>query len=706
MAAIKTTTAVVASLAVCASLATVARAEPSPPMAARKRVTMTVHGTSLSDDYRWLERAQDPAVRRHLQQENAHTEAILGKLGPLKQTLNEEITALLNVEYDDPPERYRSYCYSKHYDPKLDYSIYYRQKNCDGEREILIDLNTQKRPNGFASVGDWDVSLDETRYAYTLDLTGNERHALVVIDIKTKKPVTKAIPDVADFAFAGDEVIFYVTLDPTTRRAYRLYRRDLKQPKSKDTLIYEERDPKFSLDLDTTRSDGLLILTSGSHHHNEVRILPRQKPLDAWKIVNRREENFYAYVEDRGDTLYVLTDHDAPNYKLCKTPLATPTSEHWQTIVAHDPDALLENLVVLEHFTAVEVNRPGKPEITILDADDQPLRTITFDKPVYELSLGRNLDYHASTVRYTTETPIEPDRVEDLDPQSGETNVIWKAPVPGYDPQRYAVQRLWIPSHDKQKIPVTLYYRTDHHGDDPQPLLLRGYGAYGDSYGYGFSSWSIPLLNRGVVIARAHVRGGSEMGRAWHESGRRQYKTNSFDDLISVEEALISRGYTTADQLILSGGSAGGLLMAATINARPDLCRAALLDVPFVDVIGSMLNPKLPLSIEERLEWGDPTKREDFLYMRSYSPYQNLKPQAYPTVMLRTSLHDSRVMYWEPVKYAARLRSLSTSNNPVLLHIDLGGAGHGGRSGRKAGIEETVDELLFYLWVIAQPKTP
>lgn len=684
---------------------TTARADLEPPMATRKRTTTTHHGTTLHDDYRWLERAGDPAVKKHLARENAYTQGLLAAAAPLQKQLVAELAELSDVVYDDPPERYRSYCYGKHHDPKLEYPVHYRQRDCDGEREVLLDLNTLRGKSRFASLGDWDISLDETRFAYTLDLVGSERHSLYVRDLKTGRALTKPIPNVSDFAFAGEETLFYVTIDPGTLRPFRLYRRSLGTPTRPDVLVYEEKAPTFSLSLDTSRSDKLLMLVAGSHSHNEVRILPRDKPLEPWRIVNKREDQHYVYVEDRGDVLYILTDADAPNYRLCRAPLATPTQEHWQPILLHDPDALIENLVVLEQFTAVEVTRNGHPELVIFDAADQKLRAVSFDQPVYDLALGRNLDYHATTIRYSFDTPVDPPRVDDLDPVSGETTVVWRMPVPGYNPNRYGMVRLWVPSHDKQRIPVTLYFRKDRETEDPQPLLLRGYGAYGESYGYGFSSWLIPLLNRGVVIARAHVRGGSEMGRAWHEGGRRKQKQNSFEDLISVEEALIARGYTTAEQLIVSGGSAGGLLVAAALNLRPELCRAVLLDVPFVDVLGSMLNPKLPLSIEERLEWGDPTNKDDFLLMRSYSPYQNLKPQAYPMVMLRTSLNDSRVMFWEPVKYAARLRALSTSGNPVLVHVDLDGAGHLGRSGRTAAREETAEELAYYLWAFDQPRT-
>ncbi len=695
------------SLATLGLLAAAALAEaPQPPMPQRRHTTSMVHGTRLGDEYRWLEKIGDPQVRKHLQRENAYAAAQLAAIEPKRKQLVEELTALTEVEYDDPPERYRGFCYAKHYDPKLDHPVLFRQRDCQGPREVLLDLNQIKTKSGFVALGDWDVSPDEQRFAYSLDTDGRERNTLFVRELATGKAIGKPILDVADFSFAANDVLFYVALDRTTQRPARLYRRNLAQPKSADVLVYEERDPTFSLDLDSTRSDDWIVLTSGSHDHNEVRILSRSKPFEPARLVNRREQRCYVHVENRGDTLYIMTDAEAPNYRLVKAPVATPTVEHWQPVVAHDPNALIENLIVLEHFTALEIVKPGQPQILVLDEQDHPLRTVAFDQQVYDLNLSRNLDYHRTTIRYSFETPVEPARVDEIEPISGETQSIWRAPVPGYDAQRYAVEWMWVPSHDGQRVPVTLYYRKDRHTDEPQPLILRGYGAYGESYGYGFSSWLVPLLNRGVVVARAHVRGGSELGRKWHEAGRRRHKANSFLDLIAVEEALISRGYTSAQQLILAGGSAGGLLVAATINLRPDLCRAAMLDVPFVDVVGSMLNPKLPLSVEERLEWGDPTKRDDYLYMRAYSPYQNLRPQPYPTVMLRTSVNDSRVMYWEPVKYAARLRVVSTSSNPVLLRVELDGAGHLGRSGRKASIAETAEELAYYMWIFDTPPPP
>src|SRR6266849_1175021 len=594
------------------------------------------------------------------------------------------------------PYRLRGYLYFTRTEEGKQYPVHCRRDSEGVPEELLLDLNALAQGHSFLSLGVFAVSDDNQLLAYSLDTTGFRQFTLQIKDLRTSVTLPVRIERVTSAAWAADNrTLFYSVEDETTKRSYRLYRH-VPGANEPDALIYEEADERFRLEVERTRSAAFLLLTVASHTTSEVRFLAAQQPTGEFRLIAPREDNHEYYVDHHpgaesnpsGGVFYIRTNSGGRTFRLATAPVNDPHRDSWREFIPNRPDVMLASAQAFASHLAVYERENGLPYLRVVPLgvnSSDPLAVshrIEFREPVYNASLGANPEFVTDHLRFQYESFITPRSVFDYDLRTGEQILRKQQPVlGGYDPSQYTSERVFARAPDATTIPLSVVYRRDTPRDGSAPLLLYGYGSYGISVPVNFSSNRLSLLDRGVIYAIAHVRGGGELGKPWHEAGRMHKKRNTFTDFIASAERLIALHYTSVDRLIIEGGSAGGLLMGAVANLRPDLFRMVISHVPFVDVLNTMLDASLPLTVGEYEEWGNPQNATDYFYMKSYCPYMNLERKPYPTMLVKTSLNDSQVMYWEPAKYVAKLRALKTDANPLLLKINMG-AGHAGASGR------------------------
>ncbi|HEY0944514.1 MAG TPA: S9 family peptidase, partial [Opitutaceae bacterium] len=533
--------------------------------------------------------------------------------------------------------------------------------------------------------------------AHTLDYTGYRQYALQVKDLRTGRLLLKhPIERVTSVAWALDnDTLFFTQEDPVAKRSYLLGRVSLKTGKVE--TLYEEKDELYDIDLSRSLDGRYVFCTSTSKETSEVRALRADEPAGSFHVLIPREDDHEYYAEHRDGLFYFVTNRDAENFRVVTAPVDTPEVAHWKDFVPHNPAVRVESVELFAHHAVVSELEGGLPYLRVIELDTAAQHRIAFPEPAYEAALDINLEFDTSVVRFNYQSPVTPASIFDYDMATHSRVLVKQQEVlGGFDASHYTCERIFAPASDGTRVPVTLVYRRDLRKDGPQPLLLYGYGSYGYSLPDTFSSNRISLLDRGLIYAIAHIRGGGELGEPWHDRGKMKVKMNTFTDFIACAEHLVSTGYTTPAQLVTEGGSAGGLLIGAVINLRPDLWHAAILDVPFVDVINTMLDASLPLTTSEYLEWGNPNEPEEYRWIRAYSPYDNIGPQAYPHLLVNVSLHDSQVPYWEGAKFAARLRATKTDSNALLLKTNLD-AGHGGASGRYDALKEVAFDYAFLL---------
>jgi len=689
---------------------------PRPPTARRQPVEHVIHGDRRVDDYVWLRDKHNPEVIAHLNAENAYTDAILRDTAPFQEKLYQEMLGRILQTDLSVPYRLRGYLYFTRTEEGKQYLMHLRRRDTENApEELLLDLNALAAGHSFLSLGAFAVSDDNSLLAYSLDTTGFRQYTLQIKNLTTGETLPVRIERVTSAAWAADNrTLFYTVEDETTKRSYRLYRHVLGATEL-DTLLYEERDERFRLDVERTRSGAFLLLTIASHTTSEVRFLAAAQPNADFRLIAPREDNHEYYADhhpglsgDRsGGVFYIRTNSGGRTFRLMTAAVGDPRSDGWREFIPNRPEVMLASAQAFASHLVLYEREGGLPYLRILplgevarDAAGDPLASsqrIAFSEPVYNASLGANPEFVTGHVRFQYESFITPRSVFDFDLRTGQQILRKQQPVlGGYDPSQYASERLLARAPDSTTIPLSVVYRRDTPRDGSAPLLLYGYGSYGISVPVNFSSNRVSLLDRGVIYAIAHVRGGGELGKPWHDAGRMHKKGNTFTDFIAAAERLIALRYTSPRQLIIEGGSAGGLLMGAVANLRPDLFRIVISHVPFVDVLNTMLDASLPLTVGEYEEWGNPQIAADYLYMKSYCPYTNLERKAYPTMLVKTSLNDSQVMYWEPAKYVAKLRTLKTDSNPLLLKINMG-AGHGGASGRYDYLREIALDYAFLL---------
>lgn len=676
-----------------------ALAAADPPVAKKQPVVTKLHGDTRTDNYDWLKDKKDPEVIKYLDAENAYTATVMKPLEPLREKLYKEMLGRIQQTDLSVPTRDRGYWYYSRTVEGQQYPIFCRKKGTlDTAEEVLLDGNEMAKGEKFFSVGPRAVSDDGNLLAFATDTTGFREYMLSVKDLRTGKLVETKLVKVAGFAWAADNsTLFYVTEDHA-KRPHKLWRHQIGVPRDDDPCVYEEKDELYRLSVSRSRDRKYLFRNSNSATTDEWSYLAADAPAGEWKLVLPREEKHEYGVEHRDGLFYLRTNKgDATNFKIVTCPVGDHDPKGWKDFRPYDANILVNDFDVYKNHVVVTEREAGLPHVRVIDLRTGKDHRVTFPEPVYEAFPGGTPEYDTDAIRFTYTSLVTPSSVYEYHLDTKERKLLKRTPVlGGYDPELYTSERIHAIAKDGTKVPISLVYKKGLKKDGTAPLLLYGYGSYGATLPAGFNSSRLSLLDRGVVYAQAHIRGGSDLGRPWYDAGKMMNKKNTFTDFIACADHLVNAKYGARDRLVIQGGSAGGLLVGATVNMRPDLCKAAVLQVPFVDVVNTMLDPNLPLTVQEYLEWGNPNKTEEYEYLKSYCPYTNLAKRAYPAILVTTSLNDSQVMYHEPTKYVAKLRTLKTDTNPLLLKCNMAG-GHGGHSGRYDALKEQAFDMAFML---------
>lgn len=674
-----------------------------PPEAVRIPKRTTLHGETLDDPYFWLREKENPAVRAYLEAENAYADAVTAPLDGLTSSLYDEMLARIQEDDTSAPYRFRGYEHWVQMVKGHQYPIHHRRRLSESGQEetdeTTVDVNVLAEGKTFMSLGAYEMSDDGRLLAYSTDDTGFRQYRLHVKDLTTGALWSRTFEKTISAAWAADSKTLFFTEEDQAKRAARLFRVTAFSD-AEPVLVLEEADERFSLDIHRSRSGAFLFLITASHTTSEFRLLDASTPEASPKLVAARRQDHEYEMDHQGDRFLVRTNDRGRNFRLVEVPVDTPGEAHWRELVPHRDGVMLESVVSFEDHAVLCERSAGLPRFRSLRRDGSSGIDAIFDEPTYSAFPRDNYEYAATTFRYAYQSLVTPPSVFDLDLITGKSTLVKQTEVLGsFDRAHYVSEWISAPAADGTPIPISIVRRRDTTIDGTAPMHLLGYGSYGYPYPVSFVSSRLSLLDRGFVIALAHIRGGGEMGKPWHDAGRMAAKMTTFTDFVTCAANLIDRGYTSSTRLVIEGGSAGGLLMGAVVNLRPDLMRAVIAKVPFVDVINSMSDETLPLTVGEFEEWGNPKVLEDYKVMRAYCPYTNLERRAYPAILLRNSFNDSQVMYWEAAKYAARLRTLKTDDTPLLLRT-LMGAGHGGASGRYDALRETASDYAFMLWQV------
>ncbi|HVQ78223.1 MAG TPA: S9 family peptidase [Candidatus Binatia bacterium] len=672
---------------------------PAPPVARRIPQVLGIHGDLRRDDYSWLRDKDAPEVLAYLRAESAFADAMMQPTHSLQEELYREMVGRIKEDDSSVPFRRGAHLYYSRTEKGKQYPIMCRKALApDAVEEVTLDLNALAAGHPFFSLGAFTVSDDANRLAYSTDVTGFREYTLVTRDLRDGSEAAERVPCVSGVAWGADPgEVFYVAEDEA-KRPYRLYRHRLGTPVAADALIYEEVDALFRLHVWRSRSRAYLFAMSRSFTSAEVRYVRADRPAGAWALVAPREKDHEYDIDHRGDLFYIRTNAGGMrNFRVVTAEVADPRPERWTELIAHRDEVMLDDVEMFAEHCVIHEREDGLVRLHVTDLESGATHHIAFPEPAYEVESEANVEFSAATYRFRYESLVTPASVFDYDVRARTRALLKQTEVlGGYDPAAYRSERVYATAPDGVRIPISVVCRRETPRDGTAPMILAGYGAYGIPYPVTFSSSRLSLLDRGLTVAIAHVRGGGEMGKRWHDAGRMMAKRNSFTDFVAAADFLAKVGYTAADRLAIEGGSAGGLLVGAVLNLRPDLCRIAVLRVPFLDVINTMLDESLPLTVGEFEEWGNPKILEHYAYMATYCPYSNLRPVAYPAMLVRTSLNDSQVMYWEPAKYVAKLRAIRPDDTPLLLKINMD-AGHGGASGRYDFLREIAYDYAFVL---------
>ena len=667
-----------------------------PPMAKKIAKTDVLHGEKLVDDYFWMRDRKNPEVKAYLETENAYAEAYMKPTEAFQAKLYQELLGRIKETDLSVPYRRGEYFYYSRTEKGKQYPIFCRKKgSVEAPEQVMLDLNDMARGERFMSVAELEVSDDGNLLAYTTDNIGFREYKLHVKDLSTGKDFPESVEKVSSAAWAADNKTLFYTVDDHAKRPYRLYRHTLGADPKTDVLVYEEKDEMYRVNVHRSRSRKVLFLVSGSHTADEWRYLPADTPAASFTVISPREKEHEYAVDHRGELFYIRTNKGCRNFRVMTASVAGLGQESWKELVPCRPAVMVSGLDVFANHAVVLEREDGLPRIRVIDLATKAEHRVEFAEPVYAVGPQANEEFDTRLFRFGYQSFTTPQSVFDYDMASRERKLLKRTEVlGGYDPERYQSERRYATAKDGTKIPISIVYRKGFVANGKAPLWLNGYGSYGAPSFATFNSNRFSLLDRGFVFAIAHLRGGGEMGKPWHDAGKMMSKKNTFTDFIAVAEQLIADKYTSKDRLVIEGGSAGGLLMGAVANMRPDLFKIVVTRVPFVDVINTMLDESLPLTVGEFEEWGNPKKKEEYEYIKTYSPYDNLAAKAYPTMLVKTSFDDSQVMYWEPAKYVAKLRSLKTDKNPLVFKINMAG-GHGGSSGRYDRLKELAFDYAF-----------
>lgn len=669
----------------------------TPPQARKEPETSRLHGDLRVDEYGWLRKKGTKEVNDYLNAENAYTKAVMKPTEALQKRLYDEIVGRIKETDLDVPVLDNGYYYYSRTEKGKSYPIYCRKKGTmTAKEQVLLDLNVLGKGLKYIDLGTSAVSDDGNLMAYTIDTTGFREYQLFVKDLRTGVVLPDRLGKANQVEWASDnKTLWFVTEDEAKRwnKAWR-YRIG---SRTKPVPVYEEKDRLYWFFIGRSRDKKYLFLTSSSAETSEVRSIPCATPAASPRLVVKRRDKHEYSVDHRGGLFYIRTNDKGRNFRLVVAPASDPAEKNWKEMIAHRDDQMLSGVDVFKRFMVVSERRGGFPVLLVTDLTTFATKKIGTPEKVYSIDLGANPSYDPSTVRYTYTSYQTPNSVYDYDVSRGAAKLLKRQPVlGGFRTEDYVSEVRYAEAKDGVKIPISLVRHKNTRYSPVTPLLLEAYGAYGaPSFPY-FSVTRISLLNRGVVFATAHVRGGGEMGTKWHDDGKMMKKMSTFTDFIACADSLVAAGATSHEKLAIEGGSAGGLLIGAVLNLRPDLCGTALAQVPFVDLLNTMLDDSLPLTTGEWLEWGNPNKPAEYAYMRKYCPYTNVGPYEYPNLLINTSLNDSQVMYFEPAKWTARLRDRKIGNRVLLLKTNMD-AGHGGASGRYDAIKERAFDFAFLL---------
>ena len=675
--------------------------QPAPPVAKKTPKRTTIHGETLTDNYFWMREKNSSEVIKHLEAENAYTDSFMKPLEAFQEKLYKEMLGRIKQTDLTVPYRLGDYFYYSRTEEGKQYPIRCRKRgSLEAKEEITLDLNKLAEGHKFLSVGAYVVSDDGNLLAYSTDTTGFRQYTLHIKDLRTGELLPEQIERVNSVMWATDnQTLFYTTEDPTTKRGNKIHRHALGSDPAgrEDALLYEERDELYRLFAFRTLDKRYIMIASASSEATEFRYLPATRPTAAPTLILAREPDHEYYVDHHDGLFYIRTNDHAKNFRLVSTPISDPAKKNWKEIIPHRREVKLEDADFFRHHYVVSERRDGLQGLLITDMRSHKPHRIDFPEPAYAVSGDANPEYDTNVFRFQYQSLVTPNSVFDYDMDTRERTLLKQQEIPsGYDATRYTSERIHATAPDGTRVPISVVYKKGMKRDGRAPMLLYAYGSYGIPMSPTFSTNRLSLLDRGVSYAIAHIRGGGDIGEEWHDAGKMMHKKNTFTDFIAAAEHLIKERYTSSDRLAIMGGSAGGLLMGAVTNMRPDLFKTVVSLVPFVDVINTMLDSTLPLTVGEYLEWGNPSEKAAYEYIKSYSPYDNIERKAYPTILVRTSLNDSQVMYWEPAKYVAKLREMKTDKNPLLFKINMG-AGHGGSSGRYDALRETAFDYAFIL---------
>ena len=682
------------------------------PDAAQKPHTTDIHGLQLQDDYFWMRLsdeqkaakesdAQTTEVVDYLKAENAYTKEAMAPTEGLQEKIYEEIVGRIKKDDESVPVLDKGYWYYSRYEEGKEYPYSCRKKgSMEAAEEVMLDQPSMAEGHNYFAIGGRSVSPDNNLLVYGVDTISRRQYTLYIKDLATGEVFADRIPETTGGAtWANDnKTLFYSKKDPLTLRSSQVYRHVLGTDVSEDVLVYEEKDETFSCGIGKTKSEAYLMIASYATVSTEYRFLDANDPNGEWKVLQPRERDLEYSVSHYGDDFYIVTNRNAKNFKLVKTSTDATTYEHWEDVLGHRDDVLLEGIEIFNRWLVVDERKNGLTQIRLIRWDGSEDKYIPFNDPAYSAGVGANPDFNSSRLRYGYTSMTTPSSVLEYDFDSGEITQLKQQEVLGgtFDPANYVSERLMVEARDGAMVPVSIVYRKGTERNGKNPLLLYAYGSYGASMDAGFSVARLSLLDRGFVYAMAHIRGGSEMGRHWYEDGKLFNKLNTFNDYIDCGQAMVDEKFTSSDHMYAMGGSAGGLLMGAVMNMAPNLFNGVIAAVPFVDVINTMLDESIPLTTGEFDEWGNPKDKAYFDYIMQYSPYDNVAAQDYPHTLVTTGYWDSQVQYWEPAKWVALMRELKTDNNDLLMTCDME-AGHGGASGRLKRYKETAKEYAFML---------
>lgn len=669
---------------------------PSPKKIVRES---SFHGVKIQDPYFWMNERENPEVLAHLKAENDFTDLFMKNTGPLQEKLYQEILGRIKETDLSVPVRYADYYYYSRTEQGKQYGIQCRKKGTlEAPEEILLDGNVLAEGHAYFRLGVMKISPDQQLLAYSIDTDGSETYTLHIKDLKTGALLTDTIPNTASsFEWAADNKFFFYTTLDEAKRPYKLFRHKVGTSPSEDALIFHEADEAYFLGLYKTKDRKFLVLHLASKTTAECRFLEASSPEGVFKTVHSREKDMEYSVEHHEGRFFIVHNSGAVNFKLSQAPVSDFSKNNWKDFLPYRPEVKLEGIDVFKDYLVIYLRDRGLEKIQIMHLPDAQSHFIEFPEPAYSAWGSANRDYNSRILRFEYSSLVTPHAVYDYDMNTRARELKKQQEIPsGYDASKYVSERIPAKSHDGTEVPISLVYRKGAKRDGSNPLFLYGYGSYGISMDPTFSVSRLSLLDRGFIFAIAHIRGGGDLGRPWYEDGKFLKKKNTFADFIAAAEHLIKEKYTSAGQIAICGGSAGGLLMGAVTNARPDLFKAVLAMVPFVDVLNTMLDPSLPLTVTEYDEWGNPGEKEYFDYIASYSPYDNVSPRQYPSMLITGGLNDPRVSYWEPAKWTAKLRENNLAKTPILLKMEMG-SGHGGPSGRYDSIKEIAFEYAFIL---------